>query len=108
LILASGGNSYGSCGCSWKRPTVCSENKTLEARIASVIYGLSVQKFGHLLEFRCIDCLRSKAFRFPMIRELGPTLRIYCETHPENFGEWGSEAEMERDKRELASRIGLL
>jgi hypothetical protein len=107
LILAYGGDCCGNCGCSWKRPTFCSE-KIVEARIASVIYGLSVQKFGHLLEFRCIECMRSKAFRFPMIRESEPTLRIYCETHPENFGQWASEAEMEKDKRELASRIGLL
>jgi hypothetical protein len=107
LILAYGGDCCGNCGCSWKRPTFCSE-KIVEARIASVIYGLSVQKFGHLLEFRCVDCMRSNAFRFPMIRKSQPTLRIYCETHPENFGQWASEAEMEKDKRELASRIGLL
>jgi len=43
-----------------------------------------------------------------MIRKSQPTLRIYCETHPENFGQWASEAEMEKDKRELVSRIGLL
>jgi len=81
--------------------------KKEEARIASLIYGLSVQQFGQLLEFRCIDCMRSKAFRFPN-RESGPTLRIHCETHPENFGLWGSEAEMERDNRELGRRVGLL
>jgi len=82
--------------------------KQMQDRIGSVIYGLSVQKFGRLLEFRCIDCMRSKAFPFPMSRESGTTIRIYCETHPENFGQWGSEAELEKDKRELARRIGLL
>jgi hypothetical protein len=52
--------------------------------------------------------MRSKAFQFSMIRESAPTLKIYCQTHPENFGQWGSEAEMEREKQELARRIGLL
>jgi hypothetical protein len=35
-------------------------------------------------------------------------LTLRCELHPENFGEWHSEAEMDQDKRDLARRIGLI
>ena len=34
-------------------------------------------------------------------------LKIYCEVHPNNFGEWHSQEEMEREKVDLAKRIGL-
>ncbi len=73
-----------------------------------MICGFSVQKFGHLLEWRCLDCMRLRAYRFPLLREHRPTtLTLRCEVHPENFGEWRSEAEEEREKNQLAKRIGL-
>jgi hypothetical protein len=33
---------------------------------------------------------------------------MFCEIHPDNFGEWTSEAEMQQEKVALAKRIGLL
>lgn len=40
-----------------------------------------------------------RSSRFPpLIRESNPLLKTYCEVHPNNFGEWGSEAEMEQEK----------
>lgn len=72
-----------------------------------MIYGLTVQKIGHLLEFRCPQCNKLGAYRLPLIRESKPVLKIYCETHPDNFGEWLTETEMEQEKSELAKRIGL-
>jgi hypothetical protein len=73
-----------------------------------VIYGLTLQKIGHLLEFRCPECARLRAYRLPLVRESKALIRLYCEVHPECFGEWRSEAEMENKKFELAKRIGLL
>jgi hypothetical protein len=34
-------------------------------------------------------------------------IRLQYKLHPENFGEWRSEAEMEEQKLALAGRIGL-
>ena len=42
-----------------------------------------------------------------MVRKDGPSIRLLCGVHPENFGEWQSESEMEREKLALAERIGL-
>lgn len=67
-----------------------------------MIYGLTLQKVGPALEFRCPLCwltLQRKA--------LSARIVIRCERHSDNFGEWVSEAEMEREKIELAKRIGL-
>ena len=72
-----------------------------------MIYGLTVQRLGHLLEFRCPDCSKPKVYRHPLIWESKALLRIYCEVHPNNFGEWRSEAEMEQENLDLAKRIGL-
>ena len=72
-----------------------------------MIYGLTVQKTGSFFEFRCPECGWDLAYQ-PLKRELRPRLRIFCTTHPDNFGEWASEAEMQREKLELAKRIGLL
>jgi hypothetical protein len=68
-----------------------------------VIYGLTLQRVGSALAFRCPLCWR------PLVRESTPTkIAIRCEQHPEYFGEWPSEVEMEWEKIELAKCIGLL
>jgi len=73
-----------------------------------VIYGLSVQKIGHSLEFRCSECMRSRAYYLPLVWQFDNYLKIYCEAHPDNYGQWPSEAEMEQEKISLAKRIGLI
>jgi hypothetical protein len=72
-----------------------------------MIYGLTVQKLGHLFEFRCSDCSEPRVYRHPLIRETKPLLTIFCKVHTNNFGEWRSEQEMEQEKLYLAKRIGL-
>ena len=71
-----------------------------------MIYGLTVQKIGRSFQFRCLECT-SLTGRITLIRTDRPRLRVSCEVHPENFGEWPSEEEMEREKLALARRIGL-
>jgi len=71
-----------------------------------VIYGLTVQKIGRSFQFRCLECT-SLTGRITLIRTDRPRLRVSCEVHPENFGEWASEEEMEKEKLALAQRIGL-
>ena len=74
-----------------------------------MIYGLSVQKVGHLPELRCPECMRNGRFPPRIVQETKRSLlTLRCELHPENFGEWHSEAEMDQDKRDLARRIGLI
>ena len=73
-----------------------------------MIYGLSVQKIGDSLEFRCSECMRSKAQHLPLVWKFDNYLKIYCEAHPDNYGQWRSETEMEQDKIALAKRIGLI
>jgi hypothetical protein len=45
--------------------------------------------------------------RLGLVRQDGPPIRLHCKVHPENYGEWRSEAEMEEEKLALAGRIGL-
>ena len=71
-----------------------------------MIYGLTVQKIGRSFQFRCLECT-SLTGRITLIRTDHPRLRVSCEVHPENFGEWASEEEMEKEKLALAQRIGL-
>lgn len=71
-----------------------------------MIYGLTVQKIGRSFQFRCLECT-SLTGRITLIRSDGPRLRVSCEVHPENFGEWASAEEMEKEKLALAQRIGL-
>jgi hypothetical protein len=49
-------------------------------------------------------CLTGK---IGLVRKDGPSIRLLCGVHPENFGECQSESEMEREKLALAERIGL-
>ena len=73
-----------------------------------MIYGLTVQKFGNQFELRCPECRRVAPVPAPLVRESRPSrLSIRCEVHPENFGEWLSESEMEEEKRNLAKEIGI-
>ena len=72
-----------------------------------MIYGLAVEKIGRSLEFRCSECLKFKAYDFLLVWKFDKYLKIYCETHPENFGEWRSETEMEEEKTSVARRTGL-
>jgi len=46
--------------------------------------------------------------RIGLVREDDSDIKIYCPVHPENFGAWKSEEEMEREKLEPAKRIGLM
>ncbi len=71
-----------------------------------MIYGLGLQKVGHSFELRCLECT-SLTGRISLMRSDQARVKLYCRIHPENFGEWNSEGEMEREKRELAKRIGL-
>ena len=71
-----------------------------------MIYGLTVQKIGRTFQFRCLECT-SLTGRITLIRTNNPRVRVSCEVHPENYGEWASEAEMEQEKLALAQRIGL-
>ena len=74
-----------------------------------MIYGFSVQKIGHVFEGRCLDCMRLRAYRFPVVRDHRPTsTTLRCEVHPKNCDEWRWEAEEEQEKRVLATRIGLI
>jgi hypothetical protein len=52
--------------------------------------------------------MRSKAHHFLLVWQFDHYLKIYCEAHPENFGQWRTETEMEQDKIALAKRIGLI
>jgi hypothetical protein len=45
--------------------------------------------------------------RLGLVRQDGPPIRLHRKVHPENYGEWRSEAEMEEEKLALAGRIGL-
>jgi len=46
--------------------------------------------------------------RLGLVRQDGPSAhQAHCKVHPENCGEWRSEAEMEEEKLALAGRIGL-
>ncbi len=71
-----------------------------------MIYGLTVQKVGRSFELRCLECT-SLTGRITLVRSTTPRLRVHCEVHPDNYGEWASEAEMEKEKLALAKRIGL-
>jgi hypothetical protein len=73
-----------------------------------MIFGLTIQVSGVALELRCPECVKRSTSVSALVRESAASrIRIYCEFHP-NFGEWQSEAEMEREKLDLARRIGLL
>jgi hypothetical protein len=71
-----------------------------------VIFGLTIQKVGKRLELRCPECTVLTG-RIGLIREESPRLKLYCKHHPDIFGVWNSEAEMEDEKLALAKRIGL-
>ena len=71
-----------------------------------MIYGLTIQKVGKRLELRCVECTLITG-RLGLIKEDGPPIRLYCRTHPQNFGQWRTEEEMENEKLSLAKRMGL-
>lgn len=69
-----------------------------------MIFGLTVQGLGDILELRCPECVQRGALVSPLVRESeGSRIRIHCEVHTA-FGEWMSEAEMEWEKIDLAKR----
>lgn len=74
--------------------------------IVAMIYGLTIQKVGKCFELRCPECTCLTG-RLGLVRQDGPRIRLHCRVHPENFGEWLSEVEMEVEKLALANRIGL-
>ncbi len=82
------------------------EHPALPAGIARVIFGLTIQKIGKRLELRCPECTILTG-RLGLVREDRPRLKLYCNVQPDIFGTWDSEAQMEEEKRALASRIGL-
>lgn len=71
-----------------------------------MIFGLTIQKVGKRFELRCPECTILTG-RLGLVREDRPRLKLYCKQHPEIFGVWESEAEMEQEKLALAKRIGL-
>lgn len=71
-----------------------------------MIFGLTIQKVGKRFELRCPECTCITG-RLGLVRETNTSLKLYCKEHPDNFGVWTSEAEMEREKLALAQRIGL-
>jgi len=71
-----------------------------------MIYGLTLQKAGKQLDLRCPECTLITG-RIGLVREAGPPLKLYCRLHPENYGQWRSPEEMEREKQALAARMGL-
>ena len=71
-----------------------------------MIYGLTIQKVGKQLVFRCLECTLLTG-RTGMIRVEGPPLKLYCHVHPQNYGQWRTPEEMEREKLALATRLGL-
>jgi hypothetical protein len=74
--------------------------------IEGVIYGLTIQRVGNSFELRCPECTCLTG-RLGLIRQDGPHIRLHCEVHPENYGEWHSEPDLEAEKMALAGRIGL-
>ena len=74
--------------------------------IEGVIYGLTIQKVGTNFELRCPECTCLTG-RLGLVRQDGVRIRVQCRVHPENFGEWNSEPDMERERLALAGRIGL-
>jgi hypothetical protein len=74
--------------------------------IEGVIYGLTIQKVGKSFELRCPECTCLTG-RLGLVRQDGPRIRLHCRVHPENFGEWSSDPDMDREKLVLAGRIGL-
>jgi len=74
--------------------------------IKGMIYGLTIQRVGRSFELRCPECTCLTG-RLGLVREDGQRIRLRCRVHPENFGEWRSEPEMELEKLALAGRIGL-
>ncbi len=71
-----------------------------------MIFNLTLQKVGKRFELRCPECTTLSG-RLGLVRETSPRLKLYCKQHPDNCGVWSSEEEMEREKVELAKRIGL-
>lgn len=71
-----------------------------------MIYGLTIQKVGKTFELRCPECTCLSG-RLGLVRQNGPPIRLYCRVHPDNFGQWHSESEIDREKLSLAKRIGL-
>lgn len=71
-----------------------------------MIYGLTIQMIGKAFDFRCPECALLVG-QTKLIREDGPPINVYCGNHPENFGQWTTVQDMEREKLELAKRIGL-
>ena len=71
-----------------------------------MIYGLTIQKVGKQLVFRCLECTLLSG-RIGMIQVEGPPLKLYCHGHPQNYGQWRTPEEMEREKLALATRMGL-
>jgi hypothetical protein len=59
-----------------------------------------------ILDVRICECTCLTG-RLGLLRQDGPPIRLHCKVHPENYGEWRSEAEMEEEKLALAGRIGL-
>jgi hypothetical protein len=75
-------------------------------RIGEMIYSLTIQKVGKSFELRCPECTCLSG-RLGLVRQDGPPIRLHCRVHPENFGEWRSELDLEAEKIALAGRIGL-
>jgi hypothetical protein len=71
-----------------------------------VIHALTIQRVGKGFALRCPECTCVTG-RLGLVRQNDTRIRLYCRVHPENYGEWQSEAEMEREKLALAERIGL-
>jgi hypothetical protein len=74
--------------------------------IGEVIYGLTIQIVGKSFELRCPECTCLRG-RIDLVRQDDPRIRLHCKVHPENYGEWRSEAKMEEETLALAERIGL-
>ena len=72
-----------------------------------MIYGLTIQMIGKMFGFRCPECALMSG-GIDLITDDGPPITVYCRSHPENFGQWRSREEMEREKMELTKRIGLV
>lgn len=71
-----------------------------------MIHGLTLQKVGKRFDLRCPECT-SITGRIGLVMEDGPPLKLFCRVHPENYGQWRTAADMEKEKLELAARIGL-
>jgi hypothetical protein len=68
---------------------------------------VTIQKVGKSFELGCPECTCLTG-RLGLVRQDGSRIRLHCRVHPENFGEWRSEPDLEAEKPALAGRIGLM